>query len=54
MIVPMQANATTGNAYLSAIESWKYYNEFMCPNRYARCISVEEALRELHCQNTPA
>lgn len=54
MIVPMQANTTTDNAYLSAIESWKYYNEFLWPNRYARCISVEEALRELDFQNTTA
>lgn len=54
MIVPMQANTTTDNAYLSAIESWKYYNEFLWPDRYARCISVEEALRELNCQNAPA
>lgn len=50
MIVPMQANTTADNAYLSAIESWKYYNEFMWPDRYARCISVEEALQELTCQ----
>lgn len=54
MIVPMQANTTADNEYMSAIESWKYYNEFMWPNRYARCISVEEALREINCKNTPA
>lgn len=47
MVVPMQANTTIDNDFMSAIESWKYYNEFIWPNRYARCISVEEALREL-------
>ncbi|MDE6020656.1 MAG: cysteine hydrolase, partial [Ruminococcus sp.] len=44
MIVPAQANSTFDNKYMSAENSYKYYNEFMWNGRYAQCISLEDTL----------
>ncbi len=44
IIVPAFANSTFDNAFMSAAESYRYYNEFMWKNRYARCISIDETL----------
>lgn len=44
MIVPENSNSTFDNAFMSAKESYRYYNEFMWKNRYAECISVEETI----------
>lgn len=44
MIVPAYANTTFDNEYMSAEESYKYYNEFIWNGRYAECISLEETL----------
>ena len=44
MIVPANTNSTVDNAYLSAENSYKYYNEFMWNGRYAECISFEKTL----------
>lgn len=44
MIVPAQANSTFDNRYMSAENSYKYYNEFMWNGRYAQCISLEDTL----------
>ncbi len=47
MIVPAGANTTVDNDFMVAEESYKYYNEFIWPRRYAECISVEEVIRRM-------
>ena len=44
IIVPAYANSTVKNAYLSAEDSYRYYNEFLWKGRYAECISTDEAI----------
>ena len=48
MIVPAFGNTTTDNAYLTGEQSYRYYNEWMWLRRYAQCVSLEEAVGELH------
>lgn len=45
IIVPAFANSTVDNEYMSAEESYHYYNEFLWKERYATCISMEETLQ---------
>lgn len=47
MLIPEHCNTTFDNAYLSAENSYKYYNEFIWKNRYAQYISVESALKRI-------
>ncbi|MGL5647958.1 MAG: cysteine hydrolase family protein [Clostridium sp.] len=42
MIVPIDANSTVDNEFLSREKSHKYYNEYIWPNRYAKCVSMDE------------
>ena len=44
MIVPANANSTFDNKYMSAEQTYTYYNEFMWSGRYAECMSCEEVL----------
>lgn len=44
MIVPENTNSTFDNEYMSAEQSYNYYNKFMWNKRYAQCISFEEVL----------
>ena len=44
MIVPANTNSTLDNAYMTAENSYRYYNEFMWNGRYAECISFEKNL----------
>lgn len=44
VIVPEGTNSTFDNQYMSAGETYDYYNKFMWKGRYANCISVEETL----------
>ncbi len=44
IIVPGYANSTFDNDYLSAEKTYEYYNNFIWKNRYARCVSVDEAI----------
>ena len=44
MIVPKGANTTFDNEYMSAEQTYRYYNEFIWKGRYAECISIEETL----------
>lgn len=44
MIVPADTNTTFDNEYMSAEQTYHYYNEFMWKGRYAECVSFEEAL----------
>lgn len=43
MIVPAYANSTFDNAYIKKEVSYHYYNEFIWPKRYAKCVSMKEA-----------
>ena len=45
MIVPANTNSTFDNEYMSAEQTYRYYNEFMWKNRYAECISFEEVIQ---------
>lgn len=47
MIVPAHANSTEDNHFMSGENSYKYYNEWMWPERYATCISIEETINEM-------
>lgn len=44
MIVPAYANSTQDNAYMTGEQSYHYYNEFLWPERYADCVSMDRAL----------
>ena len=44
MIVPEYTNSTFDNAFMTAEQTYRYYNEFMWKGRYAECVSIEEAL----------
>lgn len=41
MIVPAKTNSTFDNKYMSAEQTYRYYNKFMWNKRYAECISFE-------------
>lgn len=44
MIVPAYANSTEANPLLDGKTSYQYYNEFIWPNRYASCLSIEATI----------
>lgn len=44
MIVPANTNSTFDNKYMSAEQTYSYFNEFMWNRRYAECISFEKVL----------
>lgn len=44
VIVPEYSNSTFDNEFMSAEQSYRYYNEFMWKNRYAECVSVENVI----------
>ena len=44
MIVPEYTNSTFDNAFMTAEQTYRYYNKFMWKGRYAECVSFEEAL----------
>lgn len=44
MIVPEYTNSTFDNAFMTAEQTYRYYNDFMWKGRYAECVSFEEAL----------
>ena len=43
VIIPEGTNTTFDNPYMDKEKTYKYYNEFMWPRRFAECISVEES-----------
>lgn len=47
IIVPAYANSTINNEFMSAEESYRYYNEFMWNHRYAECIAFEEMIARM-------
>lgn len=44
MIVPSYTNSTYDNLYFDRETAYKYFNEFMWPKRYAKCVSFDEAV----------
>lgn len=47
MIVPEYTNSTFDNKYFSKEAAYNYYNDLIWPKRYARCITMEDALAML-------
>ncbi|AVK47141.1 MULTISPECIES: cysteine hydrolase family protein [Clostridium] len=47
MIVPAYANTTVDNKFMSAEQTYKYYNEFIWDGRYAEYISMDETIRRM-------
>ncbi len=47
MIVPANCNSTFDNEYMSAEQTYNYYNSFIWNKRYAECISFEETVEML-------
>ncbi|MBE6765760.1 MAG: isochorismatase family protein [Ruminococcaceae bacterium] len=45
VIVPEGTNTTFDNPYMDKEKTYKYYNEFMWPGRFAECISVEDTVQ---------
>lgn len=44
VIIPKGTNSTVDNDYMDAETTYKYYNEMMWPNRFADCVSLDEAI----------
>ena len=47
LFVPAYTNSTYDNPYFDKETAYKYYNEFMWGERYAKIITVEEAIKLL-------
>lgn len=47
MIVPAGTNSTFENQYMSAEQTYRYYNEYIWNKRYAECVSFEKTLELL-------
>ncbi|MBN1038880.1 cysteine hydrolase [Clostridium botulinum] len=45
MIIPAYSNTTVENKFMSAEQTYRYYNEFIWNGRYAECIPLEQALK---------
>ena len=43
IIIPENTNSTFDNEYMCAEETYNYYNGFIWKNRYAECVTAEEA-----------
>lgn len=48
MIVPEYTNSTFDNNFMTGEQTYKYYNEFMWNNRYAKCVSFRETMGMLN------
>ena len=44
MLVPENTNSTFDNQFMTAEQTYRYYNEFIWNRRYAECISFNKAL----------
>jgi nicotinamidase-related amidase len=47
IIVPAYSNTTVNNKFMSAEQSYQYYNEFMWNGRYAECITLDETIKRM-------
>ena len=52
VIIPEGTNSTFDNDYMNAETTYKYYNEMMWPERYAQCVTMDEALKRLNESKT--
>lgn len=52
MIVPAYTNSTFDNKYFSKEAAYHYYNELMWHERYAKCVSIEDAIRLMQSCNS--
>ncbi|SDA54781.1 Nicotinamidase-related amidase [Butyrivibrio sp. INlla18] len=43
-IIPQGTNSTFDNDYMDGETTYRYYNEMMWPKRFAKCLSMEEAI----------
>ena len=48
VIVPQGTNTTFDNLYMDKETTYKYYNEFIWPNKFAECITVEETIQRMN------
>ena len=48
MIVPANTNSTIDNKYMTAENSYRYYNEFIWNGRYAEWSSFDNSLELLY------
>nr|WP_297770086.1 cysteine hydrolase family protein [uncultured Butyrivibrio sp.] len=44
VIIPKGTNSTFDNDYMDRETTYKYYNDMMWPERFANCISVDDAI----------
>lgn len=51
IVVPQYANTTNSNPYFTGEESYRFYNEYMWPNRYASCISMEDTIHRMESKD---
>ncbi len=51
VIVPQGCNSTKENRYVDAKTAYEFYNRFMWPGRYAKCLSVEETIEMLKSES---
>ena len=51
MIVPEYCNSTFENDFMTAEQTYRYYNDFMWKNRYAKCVKMAESLDMIHNSN---
>ncbi len=54
MIVPAYTNSTYDNPYFDKETSYKYFNEFMWGERYAKITTMEDAIRLLQHESDDA
>jgi len=47
MIVPEHTNSTFDNAYLKQDVAYHFFNDYVWPDRYAKCVSMAQALELL-------
>lgn len=47
VVVPKGTNSTFDNDYMDAETTYRYYNEMMWPERFAECVSLEDAIGKL-------
>ena len=47
VIIPQETNSTFDNDYMDGETTYKYYNDMMWPVRFAKCVSIEEAVSML-------
>ncbi len=45
VIIPQGTNSTFDNDYMDRETTYKYYNDMMWPERFASCISVDDAIK---------